>query len=148
MLAVSESPPRARVELDAEALELLAELVASKIESRATARAGWVGADVVAGHLGVTPDYVYEHADELRAVRLGDGPRGRLRFRLELVDQALAGATASEGGRGSQAADARGNAAIERRWRPASAASAHSLPVRPIWGDPAPGIGARPKEEP
>lgn len=34
----------------------------------------------VARRLGVSRDYVYEHCDELGVIRLGDGPRARLRF--------------------------------------------------------------------
>jgi hypothetical protein len=34
----------------------------------------------VAAHYGVTPRFVYEHADELGCLRLGAGPRPRLRF--------------------------------------------------------------------
>jgi hypothetical protein len=49
----------------------------------------WVGAAVVAKYLGVEVSYVYEHADELGARRLGNGPKARLRFRLDLVDRVL-----------------------------------------------------------
>jgi hypothetical protein len=34
----------------------------------------------VAAHYGVTPTFVYHHADELGCLRLGAGPRPRLRF--------------------------------------------------------------------
>jgi hypothetical protein len=49
----------------------------------------WVAAAVVAKYLGVEVSYVYEHADELGARRLGNGPKARLRFRLDLVDRVL-----------------------------------------------------------
>lgn len=52
-------------------------------------QARWVGADVVADHLSVDVSYVYQHATELGARRLGTGPKARLRFRLDLVDEAL-----------------------------------------------------------
>ncbi len=42
----------------------------------------------VAKRLGVRPPWVYAHATELGAVRLG-GPRGRLRFDPETVQQVL-----------------------------------------------------------
>lgn len=42
-----------------------------------------VDAATVAQKLGVSRDCVYSHADELGGRRLGDGPRGRLRFDLE-----------------------------------------------------------------
>lgn len=50
---------------------------------------GWVDARAVAEHLSVERSWVYDHADELGAVRLGSGPRARLRFRLVLVDHLL-----------------------------------------------------------
>jgi hypothetical protein len=43
----------------------------------------------VAAHLGVDPSYVYAHADELGARRLGSGPKARLRFSLEDVNRAV-----------------------------------------------------------
>jgi hypothetical protein len=49
----------------------------------------WVAAAAVAQHLGVDVSYVYAHAGELGARRLGTGPKARLRFRLDLVDSAL-----------------------------------------------------------
>ena len=52
-------------------------------------RSPWVTADTVANHLGVDISYVYDHAVELGARRLGAGPRARLRFRLDQVDHVL-----------------------------------------------------------
>lgn len=43
----------------------------------------------VAMQLGVTPEWVYSHAEELGAVRLGDGPRPRVRFDPAVVQQRL-----------------------------------------------------------
>ena len=42
-----------------------------------------LSAQALADKLGVSRAYVYEHADALGAIRLGDGPRARLRFDLE-----------------------------------------------------------------
>lgn len=44
-----------------------------------------VSAAEVARELNVGRQWVYEHAEELGARRLGDGPRARLRFDLETV---------------------------------------------------------------
>jgi len=44
----------------------------------------------VAMVLGVTPEWVYAHADELGAIRLGDGGRPRLRFDLAVLRERLA----------------------------------------------------------
>jgi hypothetical protein len=41
-----------------------------------------VDARGVAETYGVSRDFVYSHADELGAIRLGPGPRARLRFDL------------------------------------------------------------------
>ena len=43
----------------------------------------------VARRFGVTRSWVYAHADELGVVRLGDGPRPRLRFDPAIVAQVL-----------------------------------------------------------
>ena len=67
----------------------LVDLIVERLESRHLDPPRWVGADRVADHLGVEVSYVYEHATELGARRLGSGPRARLRFRLDLVDTAL-----------------------------------------------------------
>jgi hypothetical protein len=48
-----------------------------------------VDASAVAAFLGVDRSYVYEHAAELGARRLGSGPRARLRFSLEDVNRAV-----------------------------------------------------------
>lgn len=44
----------------------------------------------VASVLNVSLTYVYEHAEELGAIRVGGGPKARLRFRPDVVDQVLA----------------------------------------------------------
>ena len=49
-----------------------------------------VDAQTLAGILGVTRSFVYEHADELGALRLGSGPKARLRFDVERAIACLA----------------------------------------------------------
>jgi hypothetical protein len=39
-----------------------------------------VDAAEIARRFGVSRDFVYDHADDLGVVRLGEGPRARLRF--------------------------------------------------------------------
>jgi hypothetical protein len=58
-----------------------------------------VDAEVVASALGVSRECVYTHAKELGGHRIGNGPRGRLRFDL---DQALAAWTSRSGSNRSQ----------------------------------------------
>jgi excisionase family DNA binding protein len=55
-----------------------------------------VSAQEVADYLGCSRDYVYEHAVELGARRLGTGPKARLRFSLEDVEAAITWAAGRE----------------------------------------------------
>ncbi len=50
------------------------------------ASVSWLDAKAVADLLGVERDWVYEHADELGASRIGSGPRPRLRFPPGILD--------------------------------------------------------------
>jgi hypothetical protein len=50
---------------------------------------GLVDARDLANALGVSLDYVYAHAVELGAMRLGAGPRARIRFDLDRAREAL-----------------------------------------------------------
>jgi excisionase family DNA binding protein len=49
----------------------------------------------LADRLGVSRPYVYEHAAELGAIRLGDGPKARLRFDLHRTLDRLAATEAA-----------------------------------------------------
>jgi len=49
-----------------------------------------VSADALARWLGVSRSHVYEHADDLGAIRLGEGKRAHLRFDPETARAALA----------------------------------------------------------
>jgi hypothetical protein len=81
---------RAEVEAIAESVvERMSELIRPRLWL------GLVDAADVARRLGVRESWVYAHADELGAIRLGDGEKARLRFDLERVAQAI-GATESE----------------------------------------------------
>jgi hypothetical protein len=53
----------------------------------------WLNAAEVAQLLHVSREWVYQHADELGAVRLGGGRRPRLRFRREGLATGTAGRT-------------------------------------------------------
>jgi hypothetical protein len=67
----------------------------------------------LASWLQVEPSYVYEHADELGAMRLGNGPKARLRFDPEDVKRRIS----CEGGRESVRPDAASQAVSRRRCR-------------------------------
>jgi hypothetical protein len=51
---------------------------------------GLVDAGTVAAVLGVSRAWVYDHADELGGVRLGDGAKPRLRFDLNAARERMA----------------------------------------------------------
>jgi predicted DNA-binding transcriptional regulator AlpA len=53
---------------------------AERIIPQAPSAMTWLDANEVARRLGVSRDWVYEHADELGASRIGSGSRPRLRF--------------------------------------------------------------------
>jgi hypothetical protein len=68
--------------------DAVAQRVVELLEQR-QAILSWLTADEVARLLAVDRAYVYEHAVELGGRRLGDGPKARLRFRLQDVEAAL-----------------------------------------------------------
>jgi hypothetical protein len=68
-----------------EVAEHIAELVASS-----RLKVGPIDARDLAEELGVARDWVYANAERLGGVRLGNGPRARLRFDIEKAREALA----------------------------------------------------------
>jgi hypothetical protein len=69
--------------------ERVAEELTDLLADQAGADASLIDATEVAKRYGVTRYYVYAHAAELGAVRMGDGPRARLRFDPARVAEAL-----------------------------------------------------------
>ncbi|NLT05176.1 MAG: hypothetical protein GXY03_02580 [Solirubrobacterales bacterium] len=78
--------------LDRDDIERIARRVAELVAARPPAAARYVDAAEVARVLGVERDWVYAHARQLGAVRLG-GPQGRLRFDLQQITRDLANTT-------------------------------------------------------
>jgi hypothetical protein len=78
----------------------LAEAIARRVAELVAPRppAPLLTAEQVAAMLQVRAEWVYEHAAELGALRLGSGGRGRLRFDAEQVRERLRGAPAAERG--------------------------------------------------
>ncbi len=73
-------------------VEALADAIAQKVVEIVGTRSatfGLVDARELAEELGVSIDYVYAHATELGAMRLGSGPKARIRFDLDQARQAL-----------------------------------------------------------
>jgi hypothetical protein len=79
--------------------------------------------------LAVDRSWVYEHAEELGALRLGAGPKARLRFDLEAVKCCLGGTSCSEG-RESDDGEPAQQALSRRRRRRATGTTVELLPVR------------------
>jgi hypothetical protein len=75
------------VQLDIVDFDAIAEQVAAFVLSRERRRL--VDARTLALELGVARDWVYANAERLGVVRLGTGPRARLRFDLEQARRAL-----------------------------------------------------------
>ena len=66
-------------------LDTLADAVVERIQSHAPARPALVDAVTLARHLGMSRAWCYEHRAELGAVTIGDGPKARLRFNLDVA---------------------------------------------------------------
>lgn len=75
--------------LDADDIEAVAARVVELLRE-GTAPGRYVDAATLASTLGVERDWVYARAAQLGAVRLGDGPKARLRFDLDQVRATLA----------------------------------------------------------
>ena len=92
----------------------VAELTAGQ---RAEPAVRYVDATQLARILGVEPDWVYTHASQLGAIRLG-GPKGRLRFDVQHATRALAAPPA--GALAGRPADKRSCGPARRRSHPAA----------------------------
>ena len=83
-------------------VEAIADALARKVAEIVGARSatfGLVDARELAEELGVSIDYVYVHAAELGAMRLGAGPKARIRFDLDRARQALEARARSSNGK-------------------------------------------------
>ena len=86
-------------------LDRLAEQIVERltnVDGRPRRKGSLVDAREVAFALGVSRDYVYAHREELGGERIGQGPRGRLRFDL---DRALSTSISRSVSEGSPATD-------------------------------------------
>jgi hypothetical protein len=70
-------------------LDQLADRIADRLRSAAPCGRQLVDAQTLADELGVRRETIYAHADEFGAIRLGDGPKPRLRFDLETARAAF-----------------------------------------------------------
>jgi hypothetical protein len=81
------------VTLDHEDIEAIAERAAHRVVQmldRPKPRTDqFLDPKELARELSVSVDYVYAHAVDLGAMRLGDGPKARLRFDLQTAQRAM-----------------------------------------------------------
>jgi hypothetical protein len=85
------------VDLTPHAIEQIAIRVATLVhrqqqnqEQEQTEQApGMVTVSQLASYLKLNPAWVYEHADELGAIRIGSGPKARIRFDFQTAKAAL-----------------------------------------------------------
>ncbi len=80
---------RVLTDRDVEAIAEATTARLAEIVSGAPGTFALVDARQLARDLGVSLDYVYAHATELGAMRLGSGPKARIRFDLDRARQAL-----------------------------------------------------------
>lgn len=82
----------------------------------------------LARQLGVSRDTIYAHAEELGGGRIGNGPRGRLRFDLDIALECWMHRSVGEGSAGG---DVAAQAQKTRRRRgPAMGSAGELLPIR------------------
>src|SRR4051794_5586196 len=108
--------------LDPDDIEAVARRVAELLRASTRATEPLVDAAQLARILGVERDWVYARANRLGAVRLGDGPKARLRF-----DMARVRATLAAAGPGEQ--PSREEPVRRRRGRPRRHAGAAGVPL-------------------
>lgn len=122
-------------------LALLADLVADRLAERLSrvAEPEILTAQQVAERYGVAAAWVRENATDLGALRLGDGPRPRLRFDAATVAQAMKRRSERNA---SEEPDRRAPARVSRR--PADGRSGKgldSLPIRELQPRPIDKVG-------
>lgn len=78
-----------RIKLDPVAVDAVARKVVELLEQRGVQKRPLVDAAELARMFGIERSWVYSHAIELGAVKLGDGPKPRLRFDPEIAVRVL-----------------------------------------------------------
>lgn len=93
---MTDDRPEVTLRLSDDTIEQLADRLAARLAQHAddaqaatAAEAGLLSAEQVSQWWGVTRNWVYNHADDLGAYRLGSGRRPRLRFHPDRVRSAL-----------------------------------------------------------
>jgi hypothetical protein len=111
----------ARIKLDPQTVEEIARRVVALLERRGLGKRELVDAAELARRFGIERSWVYTHAIELGAVKLGNGAKPRLRFDPEVAARVLRRVDGKpvSGERRSVAADprARGGRALPQALR-------------------------------
>jgi hypothetical protein len=79
----------ARIKLDPPTVEAIARRVVEILEQRGLQSRELVDAAELARRFGIERSWVYSHAIELGAVKLGSGPKPRLRFDPQIAARVL-----------------------------------------------------------
>jgi hypothetical protein len=79
----------ARIKLDPQATEAIARKVVELLEKRGLQERELVDASELARRFGIERSWVYSHAIELGAVKLGSGAKPRLRFDPQIATRVL-----------------------------------------------------------
>jgi hypothetical protein len=90
------------VGLSAEDVEAVARRTAELLRGDLPSTFALVDARDLAASLGVNVSFVYSHASELGAIRLGTGRKARIRFDVEKAREALAASRSPTRGRQRQ----------------------------------------------
>jgi hypothetical protein len=121
--------------LDLAYVEALAHRVVELLhdETRESVDRRLVDATTLAAELGVERSWVYEHANELQPIRLGNGPKARLRFDLLTVRATFAAQNLTESGSRLSVEGTNGGAPARRarRGRRPKSTVGRVLAVRP-----------------
>lgn len=122
---------RAYAELTPQVIEQIAQRAAELIRGGEAPRAQdpprLLAPSELARRLGVSREWVYEHATELGAIAIGDGPKPRLRFDPQTAEAAMA---ARRRRPEPAAPDAGGGAPVRRRRPPPP----EGVPLLPVYG--------------
>jgi hypothetical protein len=78
-----------RIKLDRQAIDAIAQRVVELLEQRGVPGHELVDAAELARRFGIERSWVYSHAIELGAVKLGNGPKPRLRFDPQIAARVL-----------------------------------------------------------
>jgi hypothetical protein len=131
---------RAAAELTPEAIEAIAQRVAELLGREGSTPSDWNGgvagelvdASELARRFALTRWWVYDHANELGAVTLGDGPRPRLRFDPEIAAQVLRARRRTAASDSAQPNGGRGPGRPRRRPAPVPLLPVHDPRARRI----------------